>query len=98
MKQKTPNKGVKKNPLDQIPKDFAKAYNTYEDDRDNIIVGPGGQLIMESELKEAEQKFYSKNPPTNKQLEEMEKKAHPNIDFDKVKQKMSATDVNLPVA
>ena len=91
MKQNTPNniaeyhtkKGINKNPLDQVGGDLAKAYNTYEDDKDNVIVGPNGSLIMESELKKEEQKFYSKNPPTKKQLEEMEKKAHPNIDFNK---------------
>jgi hypothetical protein len=77
-----------KNPLDQIGKNLAKAYNTYEDNKDNVIVGPNGSLIMESELKNEEEKFYSKNPPTKKQLEEMEKKAHPNIDFDKAKQKI----------
>ena len=65
-KKKTPNniaeyhtnKKIKKNPLDKFTKDFAEAYNTYEDDKDNIIVGPGGQLIMESELKKMEEKAH----------------------------------------
>jgi hypothetical protein len=70
---------TKPNPLDQVSKNFVKAYNTYEDE-DNIVVGPNGQLVMESELKK--EKAY-KDPPTIKQLEKMEKKAHPNIDFSK---------------
>jgi hypothetical protein len=78
---------TKPNPFDQVSKNFVKAYNTYEDE-DSIVVGPNGQLVMESELKKEEE---YKAPPTKKQLEEMEKKAHPNIDFDKAKQNYTDT-------
>ena len=70
---------TKPNPLDQVSKNFVKAYNTYEDE-DNIVVGPNGQFVMESELKKEE---AYKAPPTIIQLEKMEKKANPNIDFSK---------------
>jgi hypothetical protein len=66
-----------KNPLDQIGKNLAKAYNTYEDNKDNVIVGPNGSLIMESELKKEEEKFYSKNPPTKKTIRRNGKESTP---------------------
>ena len=45
----------KTNPLDKIQQNFVKAYNTYEDG-ENIVVGPGGQLMMESELRKLNEK------------------------------------------
>ena len=42
----------KTNPLDKLPAALVENYNKFEaEDGKNIIVGPGGQIMMESELK-----------------------------------------------
>ncbi len=44
---------AKTNPLDRLPAAVAENYNKYDaEDGENIVVGPNGQLMMESELKQ----------------------------------------------
>ena len=42
----------KQNPLDKLPAAFVENYNKYDaEDGQNVVVGPNGQIMMESELK-----------------------------------------------
>jgi len=53
-----------KNPLDKVPHNFVKAYNTYEDG-ENIVVGPNNQIMMESELKKLYEEEAKNKTPNN---------------------------------
>ena len=85
VEEKTPNnineyllKKSKTNPLDKLPAAVVENYNKYDaEDGKNIVVGPGGQIMMESELRKLNEKEVTakKNYPTQATPEQVGKLA-----------------------
>ena len=85
VEEKTPNNineyllnKSKTNPLDKLPAAVVENYNKYDaEDGKNIVVGPGGQIMMESELRKLNEKEVAakKNFPTQATPEQVGKLA-----------------------
>ena len=85
VEEKTPNNineyflnKTKTNPLDKLPTALVENYNKYDaEDGKNIVVGPGGQIMMESELAKSfkNEEAAKKNYPTQATPEQVGKLA-----------------------
>lgn len=81
VEEKTPNNineyflnKTKTNPLDKLPAAVVENYNKYDaEDGKNIVVGPGGQIMMESELRK-QLKISNGNMSTWDAVKEVSKK------------------------